>query len=422
MKNTWLVAVREFNHRVRSRGFILASIAVPLGLILVWAATGLFNLDMDPPEEEERVPASPAETVIGYVDQAGLIRSLPADLPADLFRAYPDIAAANQALESGEIEVYYLVPPGYLETGEIRRVSADLPFRPADTSLFNLVLINNLLPDASPEERALWRNPFGAPRPQFVDVTAEAPPPPGEETPTGPETVTVGVSMVPMLVTIVIIIPLFTSGGYLLQSVTQEKSNRVMEILLVSLRPGQLLAGKLLGFGALTLVQYAIWIAISGIGLTLAGQNVTEMLTGINLSPLEVVYVVLFALGGYALYSAFMAGIGALAPNMEGSRSWIMIISLPMAVPMYVWVAIVNAPHSVLSVTLSLIPFSAPVAMLMRMTTTAVPPWQIALSLGLLALAAAGVIWLMARLFRVQTLLSGEAISLRRMWSVLNTA
>jgi ABC-2 type transport system permease protein len=106
---------------------------------------------------------------------------------------------------------------------------------------------------------------------------------------------------------------------------------------------------------------------------------------------------------------------------MEGGRSWVLLIAIPMMIPIYLWTAIVSAPHSPLAVSLSLIPFTAPVAMLMRMTSTAVPGWQIGLSLLLLALTSAGTIALMARLFKVQTLLSGEAISFRRIWSVLTT-
>jgi ABC-2 type transport system permease protein len=229
----------------------------------------------------------------------------------------------------------------------------------------------------------------------------------------------VGVSMLPLMVTFIIIIPLFTSGGYLLQSLGQEKGSRVMEILLNSLRPTQLLAGKLLGYGALTLVQYVIWFGLAAIALIVSGQNVTEMLGEIQLTYLEAFYVVLFALGGYTLYSAFMAGIGALAPNIEGGRSWVLLISLPMMVPIYFWALIVNAPHGPLAVALSLFPFSAPVAMLMRLTSTTVPLWQVGLSLVLLVLTSMLVIWAMARLFRVQALLSGEAISLGRIWAVM---
>jgi ABC-2 type transport system permease protein len=124
-------------------------------------------------------------------------------------------------------------------------------------------------------------------------------------------------------------------------------------------------------------------------------------------------------LGGFLLYAGLMAGIGALAPDMEGSRSWVFVISLPMMIPIYLWTAIVNAPNGMFAVALSMIPFSAPVAMLMRMTTTAVPVWQLTGSLTLLVLTGIGMVWIMARLFRVQTLLSGEALSLKRLLAAI---
>jgi ABC-2 type transport system permease protein len=225
--------------------------------------------------------------------------------------------------------------------------------------------------------------------------------------------------MLPMLVTIAVMIPLFTSGSYLFQSLAQEKSNRVMEVLLVSLRPWNLLAGKLLGLGALALVQYASWAAIGVLALALTGQGAGQLLSGVNLSTAEAVWIVPYALGGFLLYAGLMAGIGALAPDVEGSRAWIFVISLPMMVPIYFASLIVSAPNGPVAVVLSLFPFSAPVAMLMRLTSTGVPTWQLGASLVLLLLGGFLTVWLMARLFRVQTLLSGESLSLSRMWAAL---
>jgi ABC-2 type transport system permease protein len=126
-------------------------------------------------------------------------------------------------------------------------------------------------------------------------------------------------------------------------------------------------------------------------------------------------------LGGFLLYAALMAGIGALAQDMESSRAWVFAVNLPMMIPIYLWGAIVGSPNGALATALSLIPFSAPVAMLMRMTSTVVPAWQIGASLALLLVGGIGVVLLMARLFRVQTLLSGESLSLQRMWATLRS-
>jgi ABC-2 type transport system permease protein len=104
---------------------------------------------------------------------------------------------------------------------------------------------------------------------------------------------------------------------------------------------------------------------------------------------------------------------------MEGSRAWVFLIVAPMMIPIYLWTSVVSAPDGVFAVALSLFPFSAPVAMLMRMTSTAVPAWQLVVSLALLIATGAATLLLMGRLFRVQTLLSGEPLSLRRFAAAL---
>jgi ABC-2 type transport system permease protein len=252
------------------------------------------------------------------------------------------------------------------------------------------------------------REPFNAPSPEFISLS-------GEEKTNGSG----GFDVLPFLVTVAVIVPLFTSGSYLFQSLVQEKDNRIMEMLLSSLRPRQLLAGKLLGLGALTAVQYAIWIILAGLVLSFTGRDVSSLLSGISLSASEVLWAIPFALGGFLLYAGLMAGIGALSSDVEGSRAWVFVLTLPMMVPIYFWAAIASNPNGPLAVALSLIPFSAPVSMLMRMTSTAVPLWQRGLSLALLLLTGVLILWLMARLFRVQTLLSGESFSLERAWSAL---
>jgi ABC-2 type transport system permease protein len=291
----------------------------------------------------------------------------------------------------------------------VRRVSTELPARPPDTALFDWLLQSNLLPGAKPEMFGRLQNPFQS---ASLPVTTVHP---TQETTGAQDTL----NMAPFLVALLVMIPLFTSGSYLLTSLTEEKGNRIMEILLVSLRPPALLAGKLLGLGALTMVQYLIWIVLGAAAFLVVGADFSALTSAVNLAPSELVLVLLYALGGYALYATLMAGLGALSPNMEGARTWVFVITLPMLIPIYLWVVVVNNPGSALALALSLIPFSAPIAMLMRLASATVPTWQVVLSLALLAATAVGMIWLMSRLFRTQTLLSGEPFSVGRFWSVL---
>ena len=410
MRKTLIVALREFRQRVTSRAFLFGAIGTPLIVLVIWLFTG--GLSAGPAEEpplRQVEEATDGEGTIGYVDQAGLIEEIPEPVPSEALRSYPDVDAAGAGLEQGEIAAYYVVPPDYRQTGQVERVSPRFPTAPPDLNTFDWVLVSNLYPEASREEIQRLRWPFDGAGPTFVSVRPEA----------GAEAEGPGNTMLPFVVTIAVMIPLFTGGSYLFQSLTQEKGNRVMEILLVSLRPRQLLTGKLLGLSALIMVQYLIWIVIAALALTVLGRDVRQLLSGVHLSAGEALLALPYALGGFGLYAALMAGIGALAEDVESSRGWVFVLTLPMMAPIYLWTAIVNAPQGPLAVALSLFPYSAPVGMLMRMTAAAVPAWQLTLSMGLLAVATVGTIWLMARLFKAQTLLSGERLSVRRFWEAL---
>jgi ABC-2 type transport system permease protein len=407
MRKLLAVALREFRQKVRNRGFLLTSLATPLILLVLWTAGSLTGGAQETALQELGQIERP-DRPLGYVDEANLIETIPEPVPADLFQAYSDTEAARAALESGEIAAFYHLPADYRQTGRVYRVSLDLPTAPPDTRLFDWVLVGNLLGADSAQEIERMREPFGAASREFVNL-AEG----------GGETTEGGFSVLPFLVTVAVIVPLFTCGSYLFQSLVQEKESRIMEILLSSLRPRELLAGKLLGLGALTAVQYAIWIVLTGFVLSVTGRDLTSLLSGISLSVQELLWAIPFALGGFLLYAGLMAGMGALSRDMESSRAWVFVLTLPMLLPIWFWALIAGDPNGPLAVALSLIPFSAPVAMLMRMTSTTVPIWQIGLSLSLLLLSGILTIWLMARLFRVQTLLSGERFSFARAWSVL---
>ncbi len=144
----------------------------------------------------------------------------------------------------------------------------------------------------------------------------------------------------------------------------------------MSLRPHQLLAGKPLGLGSAIALQYATWVLMAAVAITAMRRDALQRLSQINLSVGEALLAGCFALGGFVLYAGLMAGIAALARDLESSRSWIFVISLPMMVPIYLWMALTTAPNGALAVAPSLFPFSAPVAMLMRMAAATVPGWR----------------------------------------------
>jgi ABC-2 type transport system permease protein len=405
MNNSLLVARREFVERARSRGFLIQALGTPLLLVIIWLGSGMLDLNGGTREESTPEPVAPVQemTVDGVVDLAGVLGS--AALPPQLVM-FPTEAAAALALRQGEVNAYYAVTADYRESGVVRRVSLELPTAEPQTGLFGSVLAFALVDDW-PDDLAMRLVMPVSPMGLDVVLSDAA----------GSERTDPG--MMPFVLASAIMVPLFTGGGLLLRSLAQEKESRIMEVLLVSLRPRQLLAGKLLGMGALIAVQYLAWLLVLETMGRVTGREITTLLQGMQLDGPQLTIVGLYALGGFVLYAAIMAGLGAITPDTHSSQSWVFIVTLPMMVPFYLWMALVESPQGALAVGLSLFPYSASLAMIMRVMVMRVPAWQLALSLTLMALACVLTVRLMARLFRAQVLLSGEPLSVSRLLAAL---
>jgi ABC-2 type transport system permease protein len=204
----------------------------------------------------------------------------------------------------------------------------------------------------------------------------------------------------------------------LLNSVSKEKGNQVIEVLLLSTSPRQLLAGKIIGLGVLGLVQTAIWIGTSYSLLALSGRNMS-LPAAFALPPSLLIWGLVFFLLGYAVYASLMAGLGALVPNLREASQAVITVIWPLMIPMFLYVALLEYPHGALAVGLSLFPLTAPVAMMTRLAATTVPWWQLLLAVVILAATAVLVVRGVAGMFHAQTLLSGQPFSARRFFRAL---
>jgi ABC-2 type transport system permease protein len=208
------------------------------------------------------------------------------------------------------------------------------------------------------------------------------------------------------------------SATLLLNSVTDEKKNRVMEILLVSMSPRQLLAGKILGLGIMGLVQAVIWVGTSYTMLRVSGRTFSlpaEYQLPVSLLAWGVVFFVL----GYAVYATLMAGLGALAPNLQAASQATIMVIWPLILPMLFVVSLIEDTHGPLATGFSLFPLTAPVAMITRLAVGGVPPWQPFLSAGLLLITAILAVRAVGAMFQAQTLLSGQSLSVRAYYRAL---
>ncbi len=354
-------------------------------------------------------PAADAGPEAGYVDGSGLLADLPNTPYADLLRPYPDEAAAKQALESGEIKVYYLVAADYLASGKVVAVRQD--FNPlgafGEAGAIRRALELGLLGgDAQLQQRL--SNP--------LDLQVTLRQPEERRDPNNPLTF-----FLPYTATLLFYIAILTSASLLLSSVNKDKENRMLEVLLVSSQPQELLAGKIIGLGVAGLVQTAIWLATAAALVVLRGQDI-PFLADYPLSGDLIVAGLVFFILGYALYASLMASIGALAPNLREASQLSFFLVVPMLLPLMLINLIIREPNGWVATFLSLFPLTSPVTMIARLVSTSVPAWQVLLAIVLLVVSTYFVLRIVARLFRAQVLLSGQSFSLPRLRALLRGA
>jgi ABC-2 type transport system permease protein len=185
-----------------------------------------------------------------------------------------------------------------------------------------------------------------------------------------------------------------------------------MEVLATSVSPRQLIGGKIVALGLLGLLATGLWMGLMW-GTVHLGRGPLAAPAGFELPSSLLFWALAYFLGGYAIYGALLAGLGALAPDLKDARGAMLVIMSPLIVAYTLNMIVLDEPNTSLALIASLFPFTSPISMIARMTVTAVPTWQAAAAAGLQFLAALWIVRLAARLFRAQTLLSGQAVSAR---------
>ncbi len=404
MRNVFIIIQHEFVTMLRKRSFWLTTFLLPaviMGLSLgsqALAGSALASDGSNPLFASFAERDKPA----GYIDAAGLIKRIPDRLPKNVdwklvkLRAYPDEAAAQAALEAGQIDRYYVVPADFIQTGDLTVI--DKHFSALNglesNDYFRYVVRLNLTDDA--DLAVLLDDPT-------ANVTTRALAPQAKPS-TG-----LASFAVPFGTLLIFYFVITMTSGFMLQSVTKEKENRTIEVLLLSVRPRDLMLGKVLGLGGIALLQAAIWGG--GGWLLMSGGQLGE---AARLPGSFVLWALLYFLLGYLLYASVLGAIGALAPSLREGAQFTFLVMFPLFIPLVLNTVLIESPNGAISILLSLFPLTAPVAMITRLATVPVPIEQLLLGLALLAITTYGVIVLASRFFRADTLLAFQNISLRR--------
>ena len=423
MSKTWTVAKSEYLRRVRSKGFLLTTLLLPFAialLLFVIVILTISALDDD------------AARTVAVVDETGALLSrleAASDEGLQFVQARTSVEALRTSVLEGDLDGYLAIPADVIEG------SGRVAYYTAESSLTLGERIERRVEEAVEAERIaradvapelIERLRADVPQ-QTVRLTEE-----GEEAGNTGFFIGLGFGMGFLIFMLMIVY-----GGVVMQGVIDEKSSRVVEVIVSSVRPFQLMMGKVLGIGAMGLTQLLAWgVLILGVsffaGALLAlfvdpsqlpetlPENASTLQVleaqGISiptLSPWLFVWFVVYFLLGYLLFASIFAGVGALVESQQESQSYTLPIMIPVIIAMYTLMPQIESPHSALAVTMSLIPFTSPISMLVRMAVTDVPLWQVLLSVALLVATFVGTVWVVGRIYRVGILMYGKKPSLK---------
>lgn len=416
LHKVWLVLKREYLTRVKSKSFIIITALTPLAFVAFIGIVVFISIS-----------ESEVEKRIGILDQTDvLVERLTeinetryfdvSDVPEDTLRA--------QVLD-GDLDGFMV-----LSDSVILNAKSPTLIHGGSGGIAFLSAVRSDLRDAVREERLSRENVSDEIRDIFetrtgleaIKLTEE-----GES-----EDNTVFASALGFILGLMIFFGIFFYGALLMRSVIEEKTNRVLEVIASSVKPIELMFGKLFGVLSMALTQFVIWILFYT-GISIAAAPVAGMIMQAQMSnlpegtteaasasfdpstlenmvidPSIFVYFILFFFLGFMIYSALFAAIGAAVDNEQDSQQFMPIVGLPIFVAYFLNTKVMQAPDSGLSTFISIFPLTSPINMISRIASTTVPMWQIITSILLMILTFFGIMWLAAKIYRVGILMYGK--------------
>ena len=395
MSKLWQIIRHEYIRHVFRRRFLFSLLSLPIAvLVMVGVALMIAGFAAD-------------DTPIGYVDPSGVLAN-PVQLPesTDIFSptiqfiAFEDRDQAQADLEAGTIQAYFVLPADYPQNKQVELLYLDEPDSSATYQFEDFVRFT-LMESADVNPEVIDRLSQGF---SYTLESAD-----GSRQMRDDQWY---LTFTPFIAGIMFVIVVMTSGGYLLQAVVEEKENRTMEIVITSVSPAQLMTGKIVGNIAVGLTQLVVWLVFAWLGLKVAG-NFWPMLQDFSLPPDYIGVMLLVLLPSFVMVAAIMAAIGSTMTQMREAQQISGMFSLPFMIPFYVSSAIMMNPNGTLAMALSYFPLTAPITILMRMSFTVIPAWQIAINVATLIVFAIFAIWFATKAFRLGMLQYGKKLTIK---------
>src|ERR1041385_8030634 len=418
MHNIFLIARREYLERVRTRSFVVMTFFIPALMVgLTVVPTMLMQRGSKEPKEmggagpdrdtaemiRSRIEQEQDQTASQSEEEPGSKRGL----PPTHFTVEVSTNATPAEREALTQKVNQKQLDGFLWATPDAIAAKKLDFVTNDTSSF---IENGALGDTVAD--ALLRHELKTKGLQEKDiegvlerVKVEPLSPKGKNAPDPQKMV------IPTLVFVMIMyMTVLLYGINVMRSILEEKTSRIMEVMLATATSREMMAGKILGVGAVGLTQVGIWaVAAAGVaGYAVAASGMMKMFK-VAMNPMLLIYFVVFFLLGYVLYSTLCAAVGSMVNSEQEAQQMQFLVMMPMILAVIFITNIFTHPNSGIAVFGSMFPFTAPLVMFSRIAIQPeTPPWQIGLSIALMVVTIYGMVWLCGRIYRVGILMYGK--------------
>ncbi len=415
----WLVIRREYLFNFKRPSFLFTAFGVPLisigamFLIIQFTANRESNLNnfqqvgyIDRPQLVD--PAAPNPQ--NYFEITNPDQEMPVQTGSgsNLGEYYNGLEQyATQQLLAGTLDAYFVINSDYVLTGRVdlyARKTIPVALRNDIESFMRGQIAQQAPTDLPVAITVLTEQDY-----TLRDVQS------GKEM---SDAALAGRLLLPFIFALIYFMATTTTAQFLMSGVVEEKENRLMEIFATSLRPQELLWGKLLGLGALALTQVTLW-GIGGLVIGLFNKDARAFITGAKFQPTDIALIVVLFVINFLLFSATMLGIGASVTAEAESRQFAGLFTFAGVLPLMLLTLFFQDPNGAIPVILSFFPLTAAVSLTLRLGLTTLPTWQIALSVVVQAVAVLVVMWLAAKVFRLGMLMYGKPLTPRTLWQAL---
>lgn len=402
LQQSWLLAAREYRERVKSRAFVLVTLLTPVLLGAVLGSTVLVAMHANR-DQHVAVVANNAAQAAAVVVELRQQQGAPSNLEVVSPATDDAIESLNQRIENKGLSGYLLlrsqpgttVPKALYVSGSSADINSGSMLADAlSAATTRAAMLARGIP-AGEVGRLMTKVPVATEQIQHGKAVAS-------DNGRG----FAGAYALVMMLYIVVLI----YGMNVARSVVQEKTSRIYEVLLSTARADSLMFGKLLGVGAAGLTQVAIWFLLLGAltGTSLASTYGLHGLDSLGIRPIQIVFFITYFILGFLFYSGISAGIGALVGAEQELQQFSFIIVAPLMVSIFMMSYVLANPSSTTSTVMSLIPPFTPIVMYLRICAQQPPAWQLGLSVLLLLVSIAFVVWVSARIYRVGILMYGK--------------